>query len=54
MNNFVDYLALLPVALIGLIAAIVGLYFTQKPRGEKHPTEEDSTKATTSGAARHR
>ncbi len=54
MNNSVDYLALLPVILIGLIAAVVGLYFTAKPRGEKHPTDQSSTERTTTGPMQHR
>jgi hypothetical protein len=47
-------LALLPVALIGLIAAIVGLYFTAKPRGKKYPSDQSSTGRTTTGPVQHR
>ena len=54
MNNIAEYLALLPVALLGLVAAVVGLYLAARTRAEKRPSEEDSTKGTTTGAVRHR
>lgn len=46
-SNLAAYLALLPVAVLGLVAGILGLYLAAKARGEKHPSGDESRRGPT-------